>query len=259
MSSDLRANNACLTAHVLDAATGRPAVGIETTLLRATQGRNEAISTMLTNKDGRFERPFLMGDDDAAVPGRYTLLFRCGNAFFGDIPVEFQIENALWHYHVPLVVSPYGFSTYRGAPPSHAPRRLSPAPLAKPEVPSGNAPAPGSVGAGVTVHAIDISQGFGAAGLWVELLDANGDHVAEQSTTLEGRTPHWIIAPGELAQGRYTLLFHLGPYFRSEGSPVGSDPFFPVAHVPFHVLDTTEHLHLPILISPWGYSSYRGS
>ena len=117
-----------LTTHVLDTARGRPAAGLALTLsrldpVRAPQKLVEAV----TNDDGRCDGPLLEGE--ALVPGRYELVFHAGPylaaaglidpaqgpAFLDDVPVRFGISDAGAHYHVPLLLSPYGYSTYRGS------------------------------------------------------------------------------------------------------------------------------------------------
>jgi 5-hydroxyisourate hydrolase len=110
-----------LTTHVLDTAAGCPAAGLRVSLADA-QGR--VIVTALTNADGRLDRPLLEGPDVAH--GIYELSFHVGDylratgvalpepAFLDIVPIRFGIADDR-HYHVPLLVSPYGYSTYRGS------------------------------------------------------------------------------------------------------------------------------------------------
>ena len=111
-----------LTTHVLDTASGRPAAGVRVVLRRP--GAAEVLADATTNTDGRLDRPLLEGA--AFKTGSYELEFHVGDYFrargvalaeppFLDVvPVQFGIaEDA--HYHVPLLVSPYGYSTYRGS------------------------------------------------------------------------------------------------------------------------------------------------
>lgn len=111
-----------LTTHVLDTASGRPAVGVRVVLRRA--GEAAALAEATTNTDGRLDKPLLEGA--AFRTGRYELTFHVGDyfrangtkladpAFLDLVPLRFAIaEDA--HYHVPLLVSPYGYSTYRGS------------------------------------------------------------------------------------------------------------------------------------------------
>lgn len=112
-----------LTTHVLDTAAGIPAAGLRVVLFRV-DGASAEIAEGVTNRDGRLDKPLL--DGAAFKPGRYEILFHAGDyfrarsvaladpAFLDVIPVRFGIaEDA--HYHVPLLVSPYGYSTYRGS------------------------------------------------------------------------------------------------------------------------------------------------
>ncbi|HET7714470.1 MAG TPA: hydroxyisourate hydrolase [Bauldia sp.] len=113
-----------LTTHVLDTARGRPAAGLAVELYRLGKGGEERLTAVATNSDGRVDRPLLDGQD--FVPGTYEIRFHAGdylrgtgnppNPLFLDvIPVRFGIASADEHYHVPLLLSPYGYSTYRGS------------------------------------------------------------------------------------------------------------------------------------------------
>jgi len=106
-----------LTTHVLDIAHGRPAFGMGVTLLR----EGKVVMSSVTNADGRCDAPLLEGD--ALVPGIYELHFQVWEYFSGlgvkspfldVVPVRFRVEEGQ-SYHVPLVVSPYAYSTYRGS------------------------------------------------------------------------------------------------------------------------------------------------
>ena len=114
-----------LTTHVLNTASGRPAADLKIELFRVTDGGAQSIAEVRTNADGRADAPLLEGED--FVPGVYELLFHAGdylkaNGQAGDdplfldlIPIRFGIANADQHFHVPLLLSPYGYSTYRGS------------------------------------------------------------------------------------------------------------------------------------------------
>jgi len=115
-----------LTTHVLDAAHGVPAAGVKIALYRlSAAGEGELLIRAVTNHDGRCDGPILAGD--AFIPGTYELVFEAGAyfrgrglalpepAFLDVIPIRFGIADAGQHYHVPLLVSPYSFSTYRGS------------------------------------------------------------------------------------------------------------------------------------------------
>ena len=110
-----------LTTHVLDTASGRPASGLTIELHRVEAGGRELLKTVKTNSDGRCDAPLLEGND--LVAGVYELSFDVGGyfgrsgqiPFLGKIPVRFGISDPGEHYHVPLLVSPFGYSTYRGS------------------------------------------------------------------------------------------------------------------------------------------------
>ena len=112
-----------LTTHVLDTAHGRPAEKLRIELFR--EGDNVPLVTAMTNDDGRCDGPLLEGA--AFEAGRYQLVFHTGSYFAGlgvELPdppfldrvvIAFGIAEPGQHYHVPLLVSPYGYSTYRGS------------------------------------------------------------------------------------------------------------------------------------------------
>ena len=105
-----------LSTHVLDTANGRPAAGMKIELRRIPSG--ELVKTLTTNNDGRTDEPVLGADEVAA--GEYELVFHVG-AYFGEVkfldivPVRFRITDAGQNYHVPLLCSPWSYSTYRGS------------------------------------------------------------------------------------------------------------------------------------------------
>lgn len=114
-----------LTTHVLDTAQGRPAAGVRIELFRWGAGEPLRLVEAVTNDDGRCDGPLLAGPDFA--PGRYELLFHVGAyfrtqgialaepAFLETVPVRFGIAEGGQHYHVPLLIAPYGYNTYRGS------------------------------------------------------------------------------------------------------------------------------------------------
>lgn len=277
---DLRAADAVLTSHVLDMARGRPGSGVEIALYRLTDRGPEELRRVTTNADGRCDEPLLTTAD--AEVGSYLLAFHAGaylgaqsgggssQTFYDTIPVEFDIADPAGHTHVPLVLAPWGYSTYRGAPPERAPRDAdAPKQPATETAPSPEAtvppPSAGNTGqAGLTTHVIDIAQGRGAAGLAVDLY-RGGPHaddwqlLSQHRTTPEGRTAAWLVEDGELTQGAYELRFHLGDYFARSESLESSAAFFRTARLRFLVSDPDTHYHVPLLAAPWGYTTYRGS
>ena len=113
-----------LTTHVLDTAAGKPAAGLAIGLFRLEGDSRRELKSVTTNEDGRCDKPLLEGG--AFEPGRYELVFFVGayfrasgvdlpaEPFLDEIPIRFGMAEAV-HYHVPLLVSPYGYSTYRGS------------------------------------------------------------------------------------------------------------------------------------------------
>ncbi len=115
-----------LTTHVLDTALGKPAEGLAIDLYRLTGETREKLKSVTTNSDGRVDGgPILIGESFKA--GEYELVFHAGAylrrlgvalsepAFLDIIPIRFGISDTQAHYHVPLLLSPYGYSTYRGS------------------------------------------------------------------------------------------------------------------------------------------------
>ena len=114
-----------LTTHVLDTANGCPAAGMAVTLLRLDGPQPLTLKQLRLNHDGRADAPLLEGA--ALVAGRYRLVFGVadyfrlrGNAlpeppFLDEVPLDFGLADPSSHYHVPLLVSPWSYSTYRGS------------------------------------------------------------------------------------------------------------------------------------------------
>jgi len=114
-----------LTTHVLDTAKGCPAAGLRIVLYRVTGAGSEQIAETKTNDDGRTNSPILPAD--AFETGTYELVFFAGDylrasgqagddpLFLDQVPIRFGMSDATAHYHVPLLLSPYGYSTYRGS------------------------------------------------------------------------------------------------------------------------------------------------
>lgn len=115
-----------LTTHILDASKGQPGSDIKIELYRVEEGeKTTLINTVYTNSDGRTDAPVLEGKD--YVPGKYQLVFHTGTylrkqgvellepAFLDDVVIRFGLAEGQEHYHVPLLISPYSYSTYRGS------------------------------------------------------------------------------------------------------------------------------------------------
>lgn len=114
-----------LTTHVLDTARGCPAEGIRITLFAIDGETRQPIGGAVTNADGRTDAPILAVE--SFQTGTYELVFHCGAylrdtgqvsddlLFLDEVPIRFGMADGDAHYHVPLLLSPYGYSTYRGS------------------------------------------------------------------------------------------------------------------------------------------------
>ena len=110
-----------ITTHVLDTSTGKPGAGIAVSLERNADAGWQNIAAGTTDGDGRLKD--LIGDSDVFQPGEYRLTFEVGEyfgsqgvkCFFPTVTLSFVVKDAAQHYHVPLLVSPFGYSTYRGS------------------------------------------------------------------------------------------------------------------------------------------------
>ena len=108
-----------LTTHVLDTASGGPAAGMAIELFLLQPDGRRKLGDFATNEDGRCDAPLLA--DAALVPGNYEIVFAVGAwrgaepGFYPDVPIRFCVTDPLAHYHVPLLVSPFAYSTYRGS------------------------------------------------------------------------------------------------------------------------------------------------
>ncbi len=114
-----------LTTHVLDTARGKPAAGVKITLYRVSGNSHKKIAETVTNDDGRTDAPMLSGEK--FTEGSYELVFYAGDylrasgqaegevLFLDQIPIRFGVPDAGAHYHVPLLISPFAYSTYRGS------------------------------------------------------------------------------------------------------------------------------------------------
>ena len=114
-----------ISTHVLDTSQGRPAGGIAVNLYRIADGGRERCASAVTNRDGRTDQPLLSGD---RIPtGVYELVFAAGAylrqqrmtlpepAFLDEVVIRFGVAEETGNYHIPLLLSPYGYSTYRGS------------------------------------------------------------------------------------------------------------------------------------------------
>jgi 5-hydroxyisourate hydrolase len=113
----------------------------------------------------------------------------------------------------------------------------------------------------LSTHVLDQSAGRPAAGLRIELRRiAPGPALLKTlATNLDGRTDAPLLGPDEMASGTYQLEFHVGDYFASKGVAPPRAPFLDIVPVRFGISDSTASYHIPLLVTPWAYSTYRGS
>jgi 5-hydroxyisourate hydrolase len=98
-----------ISTHILDTAAGRPACGVTVHLFRG----QTLINSQVTNGDGRIAA--LIPAGVALTAGIFRLVFEVNGPFFPEVHIVFEVKDAAAHYHVPLLLSPYGYSTYRGS------------------------------------------------------------------------------------------------------------------------------------------------
>ncbi len=112
----------------------------------------------------------------------------------------------------------------------------------------------------LTTHVLDTMHGRPAAGLRVELyrLGAARERLLDVVTNSDGRCDAPLLAGEALLRGEYELVFHVGDYFRALDA-ADELPFLDKVPVRFAVADTASHYHVPLLASPWSYTTYRGS
>ncbi len=113
-----------LTTHVLDTATGRPAAGLSVELFAVEDDKRRLLKSLTTDVDGRTDEPLLRNGE--FVAGIYEIVFDVGGYFAGEtdlpdpsflglVPIRFGVADPETHYHVPLLASPWSYSTYRGS------------------------------------------------------------------------------------------------------------------------------------------------
>ena len=116
--------------------------------------------------------------------------------------------------------------------------------------------------AGLTTHVLDLTHGKPAAAMTVRLyrLDSDDDEpMVETMTNVDGRVDAPLLTEVTLQVGQYRLEFEVGEYFRDRGLALPEPAFLETVGIDFGVADETSHYHVPLLVSPFGYSTYRGS
>src|SRR4051794_16854628 len=114
----------------------------------------------------------------------------------------------------------------------------------------------------LSTHVLDTARGIPAGGVVIDL-HAIGEHtrraIRTVTTNVDGRTDEPLLSGDRIETGDYELTFHAGDYFRKIGVPLTDPPFLDLVVIRFGVADAAGHYHVPLLLSPYGYTTYRGS
>ena len=117
--------------------------------------------------------------------------------------------------------------------------------------------------AGLSTHVLDTVRGGPASGVPIELFNVAADGVrtplAETTTNADGRTDAPLIAAADARVGTYEIVFHVGEYFRRSGVKTAEPAFLDRIPIRFSIADPKAHYHVPLLVTPWSYATYRGS
>ncbi|HVO90727.1 MAG TPA: hydroxyisourate hydrolase [Casimicrobiaceae bacterium] len=114
----------------------------------------------------------------------------------------------------------------------------------------------------LTTHVLDTAHGTPATGMTLALYRLEGDTprlVVRATTNRDGRCDAPLLEGAALSAGRYRLVFEAGDYFRARGVALPEPPFIDAIPIDFGIADSDTHYHVPLLVSPWSYATYRGS
>jgi 5-hydroxyisourate hydrolase len=114
----------------------------------------------------------------------------------------------------------------------------------------------------LSTHVLDTAHGCPAAGMTIELWSLAGSQpqlLKTVRTNDDGRTEPPLLGEGEMQPGNYELVFHVSNYFAAQGVASGAIPFLDKVPVRFGIADGSASHHVPLLVSPWSYTTYRGS
>jgi 5-hydroxyisourate hydrolase len=115
----------------------------------------------------------------------------------------------------------------------------------------------------LSTHVLDTVNGRPASGVAIELLRSSGADtwtlIKRVTTNADGRTDEPLLIGDAFRTGSYRLRFHAGSYFAALGTKTASPPFLDVVPIDFTIAEPDGHYHVPLLASPWSYSTYRGS
>lgn len=114
----------------------------------------------------------------------------------------------------------------------------------------------------LTTHVLDTARGLPAAGLEIDLYQIDGNdrlHLGRHITNSDGRTDQPVLPVDQFAVGTYELLFKVGPYHATVAGQASEDAFLDEVPIRFRITDPNAHYHVPLLVSPFSYATYRGS
>ena len=114
----------------------------------------------------------------------------------------------------------------------------------------------------LSTHVLDTANGRPASGVAIELFATAGEgrrSFLRTVTNADGRTDAPLMAGEAFRTGTYELVFHVGAYFRGLGAATADPPFLDLVPIRFTIAEPDGHYHVPLLVSPWSYSTYRGS
>ena len=111
----------------------------------------------------------------------------------------------------------------------------------------------------LTTHVLNAAHGVPAAGMAVRLMDASRLVIVDTETNADGRCDAPLLEGPTYKPGQYIIAFSVAEYFREHGAELSEPPFLDVVEIAFGLADPNAHYHVPLLVSPWAYSTYRGS
>jgi 5-hydroxyisourate hydrolase len=113
----------------------------------------------------------------------------------------------------------------------------------------------------LTTHVLDTARGQPGAGIKLELYRVGAERrlIGTAQTNADGRCDAPLLEGGDFSPGVYELVFHAGAYFKEGGAELPDPPFVDEVVLRFGIAEADGHYHVPLLVSPWSYSTYRGS
>ena len=112
---------------------------------------------------------------------------------------------------------------------------------------------------GISIHVFDVSRGIAASGLRVDLRGPDSKLLADGSIGTSGAFDHPIVrGEGLIMTGTYEAVFHIGDWYRAQGVALPSPAFLEIVPYRFGIADLAQHYHLPLKMTPWGFSLFRG-